>query len=187
MFFGITFISFSFSSPFLLFYVCFLAISPISYIMKWLSYHRRLWKTVGTLIFYAFNLKCWHNNVDEPIIFSSYVTMTSHFNIFVKTFLITNMTFISFLKFFFALVISKGLLKFFFIGFFYIIQLQLAYLPWNCELHFLLYILNWFALFIIRADNCNLIPISTVFMILISFFFLHSIFQQHCLFPSFSL
>ena len=60
---------------------------------------------------------------------SSYVTMTSHFNIFVKTFLITNMTFISFLKFFFALVISKGLLKFFFIGFFYIIQLQLAYLP----------------------------------------------------------
>ena len=68
-FFGITFISSSFSSPFLLFYVCFLAISPISYIMKWLSYHRKLWKTVGTLIFSAFNLKCWHNNVDEPIIF----------------------------------------------------------------------------------------------------------------------
>ena len=43
---------------------------------------------------------------------SSYVTMISHFNIFVKTFLITNMTFISFLKAFFVLVISKGLLKF---------------------------------------------------------------------------
>ena len=49
---------------------------------------------------------------------SSYVTMISHFNIFVKTFLITNMTFISFLKAFFVLAISKGLLKFFFIGFF---------------------------------------------------------------------
>ena len=57
MLFGVALVSICLSSPFLFLDVCFLAISPISCLIKWLSYRHRLWRITGILISSTFNLK----------------------------------------------------------------------------------------------------------------------------------
>ena len=57
MLFGVALVSICLSSPFLFLDVCFLAISTISCLIKWLSYRHRLWRITGILISSTFNLK----------------------------------------------------------------------------------------------------------------------------------
>ena len=79
---GMALISRSCFSPFLFVYACFLAISLICYIMKWLSYPRRLWNMTSTFVssgfILTFRLHSWcAEPLNFPVIWQWSLTRTS--------------------------------------------------------------------------------------------------------------
>ena len=175
MLFGVALVSICLSSPFLFLDVCFLAISPISCLIKWLSYRHRLWRITGILISSTFNLKwltlqSW--STDPFYVLTCTVTVVSYSDISLLIWSTSNMTLFSYVKFFFIFKHFQWSIKMLSCYFFYSNLLLLTFFYEYMDRIFFSLYFNRLTVFIIITTH-NFVTISTTCMFLVCFCMIH--------------